>query len=85
MAVSYRKLWHLCLDKKINKVGLLKVAGISDYSLRKLSKDEDVSTEVLTKICGALDCEVQDIVDFFPDKPTRNNADEKERSSGNIQ
>lgn len=68
MAVSYRKLWHLCLDKKISKAGLLKIAGISDYSIRKLSKDEDVSTEILTKICSALDCEVHDIVDFLPEK-----------------
>ena len=68
MAVSYRKLWHLLLDKKISKVGLQKMADISDYSVRKLSKDEDVSTEVLTKICTALKCEVQDIIDFFPER-----------------
>ncbi len=68
MAVSYRKLWHLLLDKKISKVGLQKMADISDYSVRKLSKDEDVSTEVLTKICTALKCKVEDIIDFFPER-----------------
>lgn len=68
MAVSYRKLWHLMLDKKISKNGLERLAGISHHSMLKLGRDEDVSTEVLTKICGALGCEVQDIVDFFPEK-----------------
>lgn len=72
MAVSYRKLWHLLLDKKVGKIELLKIAGISDYTLRKLNKDEDVSTEVLSKICTALNCDVQDIVDFFPEPKKRN-------------
>lgn len=67
MAVSYRKLWHLLLDKKIGKIELVKSAGLSDYTLRKLNKDEDVSTEVLSKISAALDCDVQDIVDFLPE------------------
>ena len=67
MAVSYRKLWHLLLDKKIGKIELIKIAGISDYTLRKLNKDEDVSTEVLSKISTALGCDVQEIVDFLPE------------------
>lgn len=67
VAVSYRKLWHLLLDKKIGKIELVKSAGLSDYTLRKLNKDEDVSTEVLSKISAALDCDVQDIVDFLPE------------------
>ena len=68
MAVSYKKLWHLMLDRKINKSGLEKLAGISHHSILKMNRDEDVSTEVLTKICTALGCEVQDIVDFFPNE-----------------
>ena len=72
MAVSYRKLWHLMLDKKVSKNGLERIAAISHYSMLKLSKDQDVSTEVLTKICGALNCEVKDIVDFFPDEGEEN-------------
>ena len=67
MAVSYRKLWHLMLDKKVNKSGLEKLAGISHHSILKMNRDEDVSTEVLTKICAALECEVEDIVDFLPE------------------
>ena len=71
MAVSYRKLWHVLLDKRIKRSELMEIAGISDYSFRKLRNDQDVSTEVLTKICVALECEVSDIVDFFPDVANR--------------
>ena len=72
MAVSYKKLWHLMLDKKVNKSGLEKLAGISHYAMLKINKDQDVSTEVLTKLCGVLNCEVQDIVDFRPDAEEQN-------------
>ena len=67
MAVSYRKLRYLLVDKKISMAKLIRISGISDYSARLLSKDEDVSTEVLTKVCAALNCEVNDIVDFLPE------------------
>ncbi len=67
MAVSYRKLRYLLVDKKISMAKLVRMSGISDYSARLLGKDKDVSTEVLTKVCTALDCEVQDIVDFLPE------------------
>jgi DNA-binding Xre family transcriptional regulator len=46
---------------------LIRMSGITDYSARLLGKDQDVSTEVLTKVCAALGCEVQDIVDFLPE------------------
>ena len=72
MAVSYRKLWHLMLDKKITKNGLEKLAGISHHAMLKMTKDQDVSTDVLTKISGALGCEVSDIVDLIPDVPNNN-------------
>ena len=68
MAVSFRKLRHLLLDEKISLAKLTKMAGITDYAMRQINRDKDVSTEVLTKICAALNCEVQDIVDFLPDK-----------------
>ncbi len=68
MAVSFRKLRHLLLDEKISLAKLTKMAGITDYAMRQINRDKDVSTEVLTKVCAALNCEVQDIVDFLPDK-----------------
>ena len=68
MAVSYRKLRYRLVDEKISMAKLMKLSGITDYAMRQISKDKDVSTEVLTKVCAALNCEVQDIVDFLPDK-----------------
>ena len=66
VSVSYRKLWHLLLDKKLKKIDLERKVGLSHYAVLQLSKDKDVSTEVLTKICDALDCGIDDIVDFIP-------------------
>ena len=68
MSVSYNKLWHLLLDKKMSKSALEKKAGISHYSMTKMGKDQDVTTEVLSKICDALECHIDDIVDFIPCK-----------------
>lgn len=67
MAVSYKKLRYLMVDKKISMAKLVRMSGITDYSARLLGRDQDVSTDVLSKICTALGCEVQDIVDFLPD------------------
>lgn len=68
MAVSYRKLRYMMVDRKISMAKLIRMSGISDYSARLLGKDQNVSTEVLTKVCAALQCEVQDIVDFSTDE-----------------
>lgn len=68
MAVSYKKLWHRLLDKNMLKKDLEEKAEISHYSMTKLSHDEDVSTEVLGKICKVLDCTLDDIMDFTEDK-----------------
>jgi len=65
MAVSYKKLWHILLDRDLKKKDLEKMAGITEYMMRKLSKNEHVTTEVLGKISKALDCPVEDIVDFI--------------------
>lgn len=67
MTVSYKKLWHLLLDKGMTKLELAKRAEISRYSITKMGKDEDVSTDVLKKICDALHCRVEEIVDFIPE------------------
>ena len=62
MKMSYKKLWKLLIDKDMNKTDLRKAAGISSSSLAKLGKDENVTTDVLLRICKALDCELDDIV-----------------------
>ena len=59
--IVYTKLWKLLIDKKMNKNMLAKQAGISQSSLTKLMKDENVHVAVLVKICNALECEMQDI------------------------
>lgn len=64
MVVSYTKLWKLLLDKKLKRIDLRKLAGMSSHTLAKLGKDESVSLETLGRICAALDCNIGDIVDF---------------------
>ena len=64
MKMSYKKLWKLLIDKDMTKTDLRKAAGISSSSLAKLGKDENVTTDVLLRICKALDCELDDIVEI---------------------
>lgn len=64
MAVSYMKLWHLLLDKNMKKKDLEAAAGISHYVMNKMSRNEDISTEAIRKICKALDCRPDEMMDF---------------------
>ena len=61
--MSYKRLWKMLIDKNMNKTDLRKKSGISSSSLAKLSKDENVTTDVLLKVCWALDCNVSDIAE----------------------
>ena len=65
MKISYNKLWKILIDKKMRKMDLQNLAGLSSTSIAKLGKDEPVTMEVLMKICIALDCNIGDIVDFI--------------------
>ena len=56
MALSYMKLWHLLLDKGMKKKDLAEAAGLTDYTMRKLNNNEDVSIAALGKICNVLHC-----------------------------
>jgi len=67
MAVSYKKLWHILLDREMKKKDLQSAAGLTSYAMNKLSRDEDVTTEILGKICKALDCTTDDIMEFVSD------------------
>ena len=64
MAVSYKKLWKLLIDKDMKKKDLEAAAGISHYVMNKMSRGEDISTEAVRKICKALDCRPDDMMDF---------------------
>lgn len=68
MAVSYRKLWHILIDRKMMKKEFRDLAGLSQHTMLMLSRDENVTTETLGKICKALGCTTDDIVEFIPDK-----------------
>jgi len=72
--ISYNKLWHLMLDKEMNKADLKRATGISTASIAKLGKGENVTTDILVKICAALDCELSDIMELAHEeqaKPSR--------------
>ena len=68
MAVSYKKLWHMLLDKDMKKKDLQEKAKLTGYAMNKLSRDENITTEILEKICKALDCTIDDFVEIIPDK-----------------
>ena len=67
MAVSYKKLWKLLIDKGLNKTQLCAEAGITTNAKARLGRDEDVRVEVLVKICSALNCTMDDIMEITPD------------------
>ena len=74
MVVSYKKLWKLLIDKDMNKRALREKAGISSTSVAKLAKGENVQTDVLVKICAALECGVEDIMEILPDPQDQTKA-----------
>ena len=64
MSISYNKLWKLLIDKNMTKTALRLKADIATSTLAKLSKNEQVSMEVLLKICKTLNCDLSDIVEI---------------------
>ena len=66
MTISYNKLWKLLIDKGMKKGELQKRAQISASSIAKLGKNENVNTDILIKICTALNCELNDIMELVP-------------------
>lgn len=68
MEVSYNKLWKLLIDKNMKKMDLLEAAQMSPNTLAKLGRNEDVSMDVLKRICGYLRCDVGDIMEMVPEK-----------------
>jgi DNA-binding Xre family transcriptional regulator len=68
MAVSYKKLWKLLIDRDLKKKDLAVIADISNYTITKMSKGENVTVETLGKICAALGCDVGDIMEFIEEE-----------------
>ena len=73
MAVCYKKLWKLLIDKNMNKTELRNATGITTTALAKLGRNENVNTEVLVKICKALECNIEDILEIVDEVPTDKN------------
>ncbi len=67
MHISYDKLWKLLIDKKMNKQDLKKVTGLSSATIAKLGKGGNVTTDVLIKVCEALECGLEDIMELVRD------------------
>lgn len=68
MGVTYKKLWHMLLDKDMKKKDLQKSAQLTGYAMNKLCRDEAVTTDILVKICRCLNCTVDEIIDILPEK-----------------
>ena len=64
MAISYKKLWKLLIDRDLKKMDLQQMSGVSAASITKLGRNENVNTEILEKICIALKCDISDIMEM---------------------
>ena len=64
MAISYKKLWKLLIDREMKKKDLAALSGISQSSVTKMGKNENVNTDVLVRICRALNCDIGDIAEI---------------------
>ncbi len=68
MSISYKKLWKILIDRDMKKKDLCAAAGISHASMAKLGKNENLTTDVLVKICSALNCDISDIMEIIKDE-----------------
>ena len=68
MAISYKKLWKLLIDKDMTAVELRQATGIAPNTMTKLRRDEEVSMSILVKICKVLDANIGDIMDLIPEE-----------------
>lgn len=68
MAISYKRLWKLLIDKDMKKVDMERAAGISHYTVNKLNQNKNVNVDILAKICKTLGCTMDDIMEILPDE-----------------
>ena len=68
MKANYNKLWKMLIDRKMNKTTLQEKVGMSPNTLAKMRKDENVSMDVLIRICEELSCDIGDIMEIIPDE-----------------
>ena len=68
MAVSYKKLFKLLIDRDMKKKELKELSGIGKSTMTKLANNENVTVEVMAKICNALNCSMDDVIEILPDR-----------------
>ena len=68
MAVSYKKLFKLLIDRDMKKKELKELSGIGNSTMSKLANNENVTVEVMAKICNALNCSMDDVIEILPDR-----------------
>lgn len=68
MATSYKKLWHILVDRNMRKKDLQDLAHLTQYQMNKLAHGDDITTDIVGRICKALDVKSDDIMDFIPDE-----------------
>lgn len=68
MAVSYKKLFKLLIDRDMKKKELKELSGIGNSTMTKLANNENVTVEVMEKICNALNCSMDDVIEILPDR-----------------
>ena len=68
MRISYNKLWKMLIDQNMNKRDLAEKSGVSTASIAKLSKGANITTDVLLKICEAMNCRIEDILETIDDQ-----------------
>ena len=71
MAISYNRLWKLLIDRKMKKKDLVETAGVSWSTIVKMGRNEHVSTDIVVKICAALECDVDEVMEIVPKNDTQ--------------
>ena len=74
MALCYKNLWKLLIDRDMTRKDLHRVSGVSQATLAKMSRGESVTASVLERICNSLDCKIENVMEITPDKPSGVNA-----------
>ena len=67
MATSYKKRWHILVDRELKKKDLQEMANLTHYQMTKLSRGENITTDIVGRICTALGVKADDIMEFIPD------------------
>jgi DNA-binding Xre family transcriptional regulator len=77
MMVSYKKLWHLLIDRDMKKSHLRAAANLSPATISKLNRGDNLNTDILVRICKVLSCDVSDIMEILPDESDSDTSNER--------